>query len=102
MQLQRERDTAPEMALRRELDRRGLRHRVDLPAVPGTSSRRRIEIAFTRAEVAVFVDGRLWHGLPHARPARALDQPGVTGLANRGNRLRDADTNLRPAVCRRR
>ena len=38
----------------------GLRFRVELP-VPGMA-RRTIDIAFTRAKVAVFVDGCFWHG----------------------------------------
>ena len=62
MQLQRERDTAPELALRRELHRRGLRYRVDRQIVPGT--RRRVDIVFGSAKVAVFVDGCFWHRCP--------------------------------------
>jgi DNA mismatch endonuclease, patch repair protein len=56
------RHTKPEVALRRELHRRGLRFRVQLP-VPG-NRRRTIDIAFTRAKLAVFVDGCFWHGCP--------------------------------------
>ncbi|MFB9239645.1 very short patch repair endonuclease [Plantactinospora siamensis] len=51
--------TKPEIALRRELHRRGLRFRVDHPGLPG-----RPDIAFTRAMVAVFVDGCFWHRCP--------------------------------------
>ncbi|MFI7490794.1 very short patch repair endonuclease [Micromonospora echinaurantiaca] len=58
---QRTRDTAPEMALRRELHRRGLRYRVDF-VLPG--QRRRADVVFTRAKVAVFVDGCFWHRCP--------------------------------------
>lgn len=93
MQLQRGRDTVPEMALRRELHRRGLRYRVDLPIVPGT--RRRVDIVFTRAKVAVLVDGCFWHGCPeHGRR-----QHDVNGWywPNKilGNHRRDADTDMR-------
>lgn len=56
---QRQRDTAPEMRLRRELHRRGLRYRVD-HAIP--VPRRRADVVFTRQRVAVFVDGCYWHG----------------------------------------
>lgn len=56
-----QRDTDSEWALRRELYRRGLRYRVDA-TVPGTRSRP--DILFTRARVAVFVDGCFWHGCP--------------------------------------
>jgi DNA mismatch endonuclease (patch repair protein) len=39
----------------------GLRFRVDWP-LPGT--RRRADLAFTGAKLAVFVDGCFWHGCP--------------------------------------
>lgn len=51
--------TKPELALRRELHRRGLRFRVNHPGLPG-----RPDLAFTRAKVAVFVDGCFWHRCP--------------------------------------
>ena len=49
--------TKPELALRRELHRRGLRFRVNVKDLPG-----RPDIAFTKARLAVFVDGCFWHG----------------------------------------
>lgn len=56
----RSRDTAPELALRRALFAAGLRgwrcHTKGLPGKP--------DVAFTRWKVAVFVDGRFWHGHP--------------------------------------
>ncbi len=55
------RDTAPELALRRELWRRGLRYRVDAAPTPG---RRRADLVFARARVAVYVDGCFWHRCP--------------------------------------
>jgi DNA mismatch endonuclease (patch repair protein) len=51
--------TTPELKLRRELHRRGLRFRVDDRRLPG-----RPDVAFTRAKVAVFVDGCFWHRCP--------------------------------------
>lgn len=51
--------TGPEIRLRRELHRRGLRFRVNHPGLPG-----RPDIAFTRARLAVFVDGCFWHSCP--------------------------------------
>ncbi|GGK40678.1 hypothetical protein GCM10010124_36910 [Pilimelia terevasa] len=51
--------TKPELALRRELHRRGLRFRINHPQLPG-----RPDVAFTRAKVAVFVDGCFWHCCP--------------------------------------
>jgi len=54
----RDRDTKPEMLLRRALWSRGHRYRVRFP-VPG-----RPDISFIHARVAVFVDGCFWHGCP--------------------------------------
>ncbi len=62
MSRQRRRDTAPEIALRRDLHARGLRYRVAWP-IPGLP-RRTVDVAFTRARLAVFVDGCFWHGCP--------------------------------------
>ncbi|MDA8268686.1 MAG: very short patch repair endonuclease [Actinomycetota bacterium] len=60
------RDTAPELALRCVLHRRGLRYRVHRRPLPGLA--RQADIVFTRAKVAVFVDGCFWHGCPeHGR-----------------------------------
>ncbi|GAA1982210.1 very short patch repair endonuclease [Isoptericola halotolerans] len=83
-------DTAPEVALRRVLHARGLRYRVAWP-VPG-QRRRTIDIAFTRARVAVFVDGCFWHGCPgHGTEPSANSEWWVGKLA--ANRARDADTD---------
>ncbi len=49
--------TRCEVALRRELWRRGLRYRVDVSSLPG-----RPDLIFARARVAVFCDGDFWHG----------------------------------------
>lgn len=65
MRRQAERNTGPELALRSELHRRGLRyfvHRRPLPEL-----RREADIVFSRARVAVFVDGCFWHGCPTHR-----------------------------------
>ena len=73
MRANRRRDTSPELALRRELHRRGMRYRVDYPPVPGL--RCRADVVFTRARLAIFVDGCFWHCCPiHAtRPAANAD-----------------------------
>ena len=83
-------DTAPELALRRELHRRGLRYRLQVK-VPG-NRRRKIDIAFTRARLAVYVDGCFWHGCPdhHVRPHTNADW--WDWKVGR-NRERDSDTN---------
>lgn len=62
LQRQRRRDTAPELAVRSALHRAGLRFRVDTK--PLADQRFRADIAFTRAKVAVFIDGCFWHGCP--------------------------------------
>ncbi|GAA5161349.1 very short patch repair endonuclease [Ornithinimicrobium tianjinense] len=84
------RDTAPEVALRRALHAQGRRFRVVYP-VPG-NRRRTIDIAFTRAKVAVFVDGCFWHGCPeHGTQPRANSGWWAAKLA--ANRARDEDTD---------
>ncbi len=62
MAKQRTRDTYPELAVRRELHRRGLRYRVQRPVLSGT--RRKADIVFGPSKVAVFVHGCFWHGCP--------------------------------------
>ena len=56
----RRKDTKPEIALRKELFRRGLRYRVDYASVPG-----RPDIALVGRKLAIFVDGEFWHGKKH-------------------------------------
>jgi DNA mismatch endonuclease (patch repair protein) len=71
MRRNRRRDSQPELALRGELHRRGLRFRVDLPIrLPGRLVRP--DIVFTRVRVAVFMDGCFWHCCPeHGNIPRA-------------------------------
>jgi len=64
---QRIRDTAPELALRRELHRRGLRYRVDVPLLGARKGR--ADIFFAKAHVVVMVDGCFWHRCPEHGPA---------------------------------
>jgi DNA mismatch endonuclease (patch repair protein) len=93
MQTQRRRDTAPELALRRRLHALGLRFRVDLRVLPAL--RRRPDVAFTRARVAVFVDGCFWHSCPqHATRPAANRQWWADKLAANVTRDRDTDRRL--------
>lgn len=62
MQGNRSRDTKPELAVRRLLHAKGLRYRVNFRPLPGL--RRTADVVFTRARVAVFIDGCFWHGCP--------------------------------------
>ena len=80
--------TGPELALRKILHARGLRYRIGL-RVPGLA-RRSIDITFTRAHVAVFVDGCFWHGCPiHATwPAVNADWWAAKINANRERDIR--------------
>lgn len=66
------RDTSPELAVRRLLHASGLRYRVDVAPLRGRS---RADIVFTKARIAVFIDGCFWHGCPqHATsPKRNSD-----------------------------
>ncbi|MDQ7839241.1 MAG: very short patch repair endonuclease [Thermodesulfobacteriota bacterium] len=50
-------DTGPEIILRRELWKLGLRYRKNVKEVVGKP-----DIAFMREKVAVFCDGDFWHG----------------------------------------
>ncbi len=57
------RDSRAELTLRSELHRRGLRFRVDAPLRAGGRVIRP-DVVFTRAHLAVFVDGCFWHCCP--------------------------------------
>src|SRR4051812_26626250 len=82
----RSRDTKPELALRRLLHSRGLRYRVDYRPLQGV--RNRADVVFTRAKVAVFVDGCFWHGCPeHYMPSKTNVDYWAPKIA--ANRARD-------------
>lgn len=90
MQSNRGRDTKPELAVRRRLHAMGLRYRVSVRPVP--KLRRTADIVFTRARVAVFIDGCFWHGCPEHYQAPVRN--GDFWLAKRErNRERDAETD---------
>jgi DNA mismatch endonuclease (patch repair protein) len=88
----RARDTKAELAVRQLVHATGLRYRVD--ARPETDLRRTADLLFTRAKVAVFVDGCYWHGCPeHFRmPAVNLD---YWSMKIGRNRERDIETTAR-------
>lgn len=95
MQRQPSKDTQPELVLRRELHRRGLRYRVHRAPLP--TLRRRADIVFGPAKVAVFVDGCFWHGCPdHWRRIHAVNGWYWPEKIAR-NRARDVDTDARLA-----
>jgi DNA mismatch endonuclease (patch repair protein) len=64
-------DTRPEIALRSALHRSGHRFRKSYPAET-EHGRVRVDIAFPRQRLAVFVDGCFWHRCPeHGNAPRA-------------------------------
>src|SRR3954464_8077719 len=86
------RDTIPELAVRRELHRRGRRFRVDAP-LPPPLQRRRADVLFPRQRVVVFVDGCFWHGCPeHGTAQNARSNQAFWADKISGNQTRDADT----------
>lgn len=96
MAKQRRADTAPEMALRRELHRRGARFFVDRAPLP--KLRRRADIVFPRRKVAVFVDGCFWHSCPvHATSPKNNAEFWTVKLARNVARDRDTDARLAAA-----
>lgn len=95
MQLQRTRDTAPELALRRLLHTLGLRYRVDRAPLPRL--RRRADIVFGPSRVAVYIDGCFWHGCPE-HGNRPASNAGYWAAKLEHNRQRDADTDAQLAA----
>ena len=92
----RQKGTAPEVALRRELYRNGLRYRVNFAVLK--KPRRVADVAFPGLKIAVFVDGCFWHGCPqHATWPKHNAEFWRQKIE--ANRQRDADTNARLRDC---
>ena len=88
----RQKGTDAEIALRRELYRRGMRYRVDYEVLK--KPRRVADVAFPGLKIAIFVDGCFWHGCPeHATWPKQNAEFWRKKIET--NRLRDADTNSR-------
>lgn len=96
-------DTKPELALRSALHRDGLRFRKDFP-IRLDGARARPDIVFTRARIAVFVDGCFWHSCPQhgTRPATNTDywNPKLERNAARDRRNTEALTSAGWTVIR--
>ena len=90
------RDNDVELAVRRLLHAAGYPYRVHYP-VPGLP-RRTIDIAFTRAKVAVFVDGCFWHGCAeHGTQPTSNSIWWAAKLAANADRDRDTSAHLERA-----
>jgi DNA mismatch endonuclease (patch repair protein) len=80
------------MAVRRELHRRGRRYFVQRAVLPG---RRRADLVFPRAKVAVYVDGCFWHSCPeHATKPKTNAAWWRDKLARNVERDRKTDQDL--------
>jgi DNA mismatch endonuclease (patch repair protein) len=95
MRANRRRDTGPELALRSALHALGLRFRKDhLVRLDGRRPVR-VDVAFTRLRVAVFVDGCFWHGCPdHGVVPKANRTYWEPKLARNAQRDREIDSAL--------
>jgi DNA mismatch endonuclease (patch repair protein) len=83
-----DRDTRPEMIVRRALTRLGARYRLHRKDLPG-----RPDVAMPGRKLAIFVHGCFWHGHDCARGARVPKQNRDYWLAKVArNRARDAAT----------
>jgi DNA mismatch endonuclease (patch repair protein) len=90
------RDTAPELAVRRELHRRGLRYRVDVAPLQGR--RRTADVVFPKARVAVYVDGCFWHMCPeHSTLPKHNGEWWLAKLEANVRRDRETDAELTAA-----
>jgi DNA mismatch endonuclease (patch repair protein) len=92
MQRQRQRDTQPELALRRAVHSLHLGYRVHVRPVDGL--RRTADLVFASARVAVFVNGCFWHGCPEHRSPSKTNQDFWSRKVE-SNSSRDQDTDER-------
>ncbi|WP_412521200.1 very short patch repair endonuclease [Actinomadura madurae] len=90
MKANRGRDTQPELALRRAVHALGLRYRVSVRPLPDV--RRTADLVFTRAKVAVFLDGCFWHGCPDHHTKAATNAAYWADKVEK-NRARDRETD---------
>lgn len=90
MRANRSRDTRPELALRRAVHALGLRYRVAARPLP--KIRRTADLVFSRAQIAVFLDGCFWHGCPEHH-TKAVRNGQYWAEKIERNKARDSDTD---------
>ncbi|MCV7199968.1 very short patch repair endonuclease [Mycobacterium angelicum] len=96
MSAQSSQDTKIEVQLRSLLHGRGLRYRVHQRPLRGL--RRAGDVVFSRAKVAVFVDGCFWHGCPtHGTWPKRNSQFWREKIEANVRRDRDTDAALKQA-----
>ncbi|AUH41343.1 very short patch repair endonuclease [Streptomyces sp. CMB-StM0423] len=96
MQAIRNRDTKPELTIRRLVHALGLRYRVAARPLPDL--RRTADLVFRPAKVAVFIDGCYWHGCPeHYIPPRTNKGYWSEKVTKNVARDRDTDEQLADA-----
>jgi DNA mismatch endonuclease (patch repair protein) len=61
----RSKDTKPELEVRRELHRRGLRYSLHSRTLPGSP-----DLVFRSRRTVLFIHGCFWHGCPHCAVGR--------------------------------
>ncbi len=94
MKRQKGEGTKPELLIQAALEAEGLTFEVQAKVVPGV--RRRADIVFREAKIAVFVDGCFWHACPvHATWPKANAEWWKAKIE--GNQRRDRDTDQRLA-----
>lgn len=94
MRRNRRTDSGPEARVRSELHRRGLRFRKQLP-IRTLERVVRPDITFTRARLAVFIDGCFWHSCPiHGNQPKANTSYWGPKLARNIERDRQVDLAL--------
>jgi DNA mismatch endonuclease (patch repair protein) len=94
MQSNKGRDTQPELALRSAAHALGLRYRVSVR--PLRELRRTADLVFTKARVAVFLDGCFWHGCPDHHTVAATNAS-FWAKKVESTRSRDRETDRRLA-----
>jgi DNA mismatch endonuclease (patch repair protein) len=93
MRANRAKDTAPEVAVRSELHRAGLRFRKHYRPTRGL--RCEVDIAFTRWKLAVLIDGCFWHGCSEHKTTRPVTNRAWWAAKLDGNVARDRANDAR-------